>query len=78
MHGHMNVKDDIYVTCPIYRPTSTPGFHHINNIWWKAQMRKSISHKLPILTLIFHRMQLFNLEYYSQTSSVYDGGEYEY
>lgn len=62
----------------IYRPTRTPGFHHHNNIWWIVQMRNSISHKLPNLTLIFLHTQLFNSEYYSQTSSVYLGGEYEY
>jgi len=41
-------------------------------------MRNSVSHKLPILTLIFLHTQLFNLEYYSQTSSVYHGDKYEY
>jgi hypothetical protein len=41
-------------------------------------MRNSASHELPILTLIFLHTQLLNLEYYSQTSSVYHGSEYEY
>jgi hypothetical protein len=78
MHSHMNVYDDIYVTCRIYRSTRTPGFHRIKNIWWKVQMRKPIWHKLPILTLIFLHTLLFILEYYSHTSSTYHGGEYEY